>query len=138
MSEPVADVPHRLHDVGTQLLAKSADAHLDDVAAGVEGQTPNVGEQLLASTNFGRTPHEVLENEELLLGEVDRAVAGVSHAAAHVEQDVPDAAQTIDLISRVMAQPDLRRAERSRRRLSRRHIALVRRASQCTLIDVKG
>src|SRR5690349_16747356 len=57
--EPVSDITYRLDAVrAVELGPQAADAHVDEVAAGVEGQSPHVGEQLTAAARFAGPDHD--------------------------------------------------------------------------------
>src|SRR5919206_3666065 len=57
-----------------ELLAQAAHADLDDVRARVEVVAPDLGEQALAAHDLARMEREVVQEPELSVGEVGRAV----------------------------------------------------------------
>src|SRR5262245_4232620 len=85
--DPIPDMPHRLDDLVADLLSQAPDAHLDDVAPRVERQSPDVGQQLLTSTDVRRPTHQMLEEQILLFGQVDRTVTEVDRSTLTMQID---------------------------------------------------
>src|ERR671937_1818232 len=75
--------------VRPELLAEAADAHLDDVRARVEVVAPDLGEEPLAAHDLARVEREVVEEPELAVGEVGRAVLQRRAAPREVECQPP-------------------------------------------------
>src|SRR5919201_2355062 len=74
-----------------ELLAQAADADLDDVRAGIEVVAPHLGEQALAADDLARMLQEVVQEAELPVGEVGRAVVERGPAPRQVERQPPHA-----------------------------------------------
>jgi hypothetical protein len=53
-----------------ELLAQSADAHLDDVRAGIEVVAPHLGQQSLPADDRPGVLDEMVQEPELAIGEV--------------------------------------------------------------------
>src|ERR1700746_1105774 len=70
----VSDIAHRLNRSPVQLRAPSADARVHHVDPRIEGVTPHIGEQLIASAHFTRMPHEVPHQDELAMRQRDLLV----------------------------------------------------------------
>src|SRR5437764_14640619 len=66
--------------VGAELLPQPANADLDDVRAGIEVVAPHLGEQALAADDLARVLQEVVQEAELAVGEVGRAVVDAGAA----------------------------------------------------------
>src|SRR5262245_9563400 len=73
-----------------ELVAQVADVHVDDVARGGGGQAPHRVEQLRAAQHLPGMSEEVVQQVELLRGEVDRASGPVRLAGGRVEDEVTE------------------------------------------------
>src|SRR5579885_3724934 len=84
--QPVAGIPHRLDRVRVpELLPKAADAHVDDVRAGVEAVAPDLREEPFAAHDLAWVGHEVEEQPELAVREVDQAILDACLSPRDVE-----------------------------------------------------
>src|SRR5919202_5276431 len=89
-----------------ELLAQPADAHLDDVRARVEVVAPHLGEQALAADDLAWVEREVVEEAELAIRQISRAVLQVRPPPREVEgqpADADDARVTRDAAAKVRA-----------------------------------
>src|SRR5690349_12438147 len=86
-AEAVAHLAHRLDVPAVDLAAQAADVHLEHVAARVEAEAPDVGEELVASADLARAAHEVAEKDELSLRQGGAAVPVVQDTSMEVESD---------------------------------------------------
>ena len=77
--------------VGLELAAHVGDEHLDRVRRGERVIAPDLVEQALAGDHDPLVAHQVLEQLELALGELDRALAARDLVGVGVEQQVADA-----------------------------------------------
>src|SRR3954469_7668516 len=80
-AEAVAHIAHRLDVPPVDLGAESPDVHLEDVAARVEAEAPDVREQLVARAHLTGSTHQVTEEDELPLGQGGAAVTVVQDAS---------------------------------------------------------
>src|SRR5439155_24294021 len=85
--EPISDIADRLDHLGPQLRPQPPDAHVDDVAPGVEREPPDLSQQLLPPTDRASAEHEVLQQQELALGKPDRPLSPIGHPAKHVQSN---------------------------------------------------
>src|SRR6266511_4405038 len=92
--EPIPDISHRLDELGTELRPKPADIDVHHVASRIEGVAPHVCQPLFPGTHLARLPHQVLEDEELTLGEVHGPGVRVGHPTKEVQADPPSRQQT--------------------------------------------
>src|SRR5207344_3331254 len=83
--EAVSDIPHRLNRSLFQLRAQSADTHVHDVAAWIEGVAPHICEQLVAGAHLTRATHQMPHEDELSMGQRDLPVIEAKHAALQIE-----------------------------------------------------
>src|SRR5262245_40065865 len=89
--EAVTHMPNGLHSlVGIELGSQASDADVDDVATGVEHQAPHVGEQFGAAAYVARSTHQMLQQQELALGEFDSTSGDGRPAQTQVEPDGAD------------------------------------------------
>src|SRR5262245_31039831 len=70
--DPVAGAAHGLDQVGTQLAAQCGDVDLDDVVVALEGEVPDVSEDVGLGDHLAVAPQEVLDDGELPRRQVDR------------------------------------------------------------------
>src|SRR5690349_1201244 len=83
VGDAIADIAYRLYPVGpVQLGAEPANADVHDVGARVEGDAPHVVEQLAAAAHLAVAADQMLQQQELSVGQFDLAVRelGTVHA----------------------------------------------------------
>ena len=92
------------------LVADAVHVDVDDVRVRVEVHLPHVGEQVLARARAAGARHEVAQDPELALGQLDRrrAVAEVDAAAHEIEREPPGAEMALGLGRRRRAAPQMR------------------------------
>src|SRR5207244_10486568 len=80
-SKTIARIANRLDRcVGPELLAQSANADVDDVRAGIEVVSPDLGQQALAADHFPRVLEQVMQHPKLAVRELCRHRAEPSFA----------------------------------------------------------
>src|SRR4051794_18135134 len=84
-AEAVSDIPHRLDVLLRELAAQPPHVDVDDVAARVEAETPDVGEELVAGADLVRPPHEMPQEQELPLRQRRSPSRDVQHAPLQVQ-----------------------------------------------------
>src|SRR6476620_4526597 len=87
--EAIADIPHRFDDVVPEFGPQVSDRDVDHVAPGVEGDAPDLLEELRSATDVPSLPHQVFEERELSLRDGGGPPPRIGHPAYHVEGHVP-------------------------------------------------
>ena len=94
-AKDVAGSPDRVQQarlaLGLELAAQVRDEHLDRVRRGEGVIAPHLVEQALAGDHDALVAHQVLEQLELALGQLDRALAARDLVRVGVEQQIADA-----------------------------------------------
>src|SRR6476659_6795437 len=88
-SKAVANVADRLDHLGVQLAAKPSYVDVDDVAAWVEGVAPHIGKQLLTTAHLVDPTHQVPEQSELAVRQLDGPLLDLEGAAGKVKTKGP-------------------------------------------------
>src|SRR5919201_4813665 len=84
--EAIADIADRLDQVvNAELDAEPADVDVDHVGARVERVAPDVGEQVDALADVAGMAHQVLQQQELALGEHRGPPPAVGHPSGQVQ-----------------------------------------------------
>src|SRR6202035_3284622 len=93
-AKDVAGSPDRVQQarlpLGLQLAAKGGDEHLDRVRGGEGVIAPHLVQQALARDDDALVAHQVLEQLELTLGEIDRPLAADHFVGVDVQRQVAD------------------------------------------------
>src|SRR2546421_1430486 len=86
--EGVAHMAYRLDSVGpVELAPQPAYVHVDHVASRVEGEAPDVGEQLVAAACLTGAGHQVLQEQELAQRQLQVRPVDLGAAPAQVQPD---------------------------------------------------
>src|SRR5215216_1267548 len=83
--EAIPDISHRFDHVRSELGTEPPDAHVHDVAPGIERVPPHIGEEALTRADVAVPAHQILEQEELALAEGNGTVARVGDPARQIE-----------------------------------------------------
>src|SRR5436309_741264 len=77
--------PHGRDGIRTELRPQASDAHVEDVRGRIELEAPHCFQELLLGEGDSRMAHELLQEQELPLGERDRSPPRVGLASQHVQ-----------------------------------------------------
>src|SRR5947208_3200886 len=85
--DPIALTPHGFHDVCAELRAETPHVHVDDVGAGIEVVAPDAREKPLLRDRLAGMLEQLLQKEELALGERLAAPADARLPPDEVERE---------------------------------------------------
>src|SRR5690349_11220000 len=93
VAEPVPDSPHGLERLLAELRAQAADVDVDDVRVALVRVVPDVIDEPPPRERLARVAHEVLQDRELLGGELERLAVQRGGVRRRVELEPADGEQ---------------------------------------------